>query len=411
MRRELKKFIIVIAALSLVVYGSPRFSTKVHAKKTVIALDAGHGNNDPGAYNTFSGDLYFEEADWAILAVKKAKEMFESKGYKVVLCSSTKRSKEPRTDLGDRVDKAVQEKAVVFVSFHYNATASTTTNYPMVVTDDNASNKSKKLAKIMYHSLIDSYGENFYTHSGESYIRVDSTHGNGGFNIAVTADKSYDFASILIEPAFVTSKKVCEMQKKDKSITDKTAEAVVNAVLKYLGEQGNVSVQSESDTVVEAGAKALTEQQEFMADKYNKHTLSNYDVGEVSMNDLTIEERTMIRGIQNYIYNRSYSITGKIRVALVFSGFIFSIYGLLLFLCFWLDRYNVTKEFQLLKFVSFGRYEIGLDEDKCIGTRYVNLKKAIMILLSSVFISVFILSGKAFEFLDFIFKFIIDIFS
>lgn len=410
MKRKLKKIIIVVASISLAVYGSPHFVTKVYAKKTVIALDAGHGGTDSGALSGLSGDLEFAEADWTIEAVKTAKKTFEEQGYKVVLCSSMVRTG-TRTDLQLRVDKAKNANAVAFVSFHYNAIVDHSTNYPMVITDDNCSKKSTRFAKIMYQSIIDTYGEDFYTSAGTKYIVTDSKHGNGNFNICVTADKSYDFASILIEPAFVSCKKVCEAQKKNSSVTDKTALAVVNGTLEYLGKQGVSSTTSEKDTVAESGADIISERQEYMADAYEKHTLNGYSVDEVKMSDLTVEERTMVRGIQNYIDTRSGTISGKIRVVVVFSGLVLSIYGLLLFLCFWLDRYNVTREFQLLKFVSFGRYEVGLDEDNCIGTRYVNLKKAVLILIESVFVSVFILSGYAFEFLDTVYRLIVDVFS
>lgn len=416
MRRRLKKFIIVVTVISLAVYGSPHFVTEVYAKKTVIALDAGHGggppNGDAGAVSPFGGDLEFAEADWTIKVVKRAQKALEASGYKVVLCSSMIRTG-PKTPISDRLQKAKNSKCAVFVSVHFNAGAGEKTNRSEVYLDDNCSKKSEKLAGYLYDALEEQFKDMFVSDRPLSKSKCvlhdrDSHLGSLG----VTGDKSYNFATCLIECCFISCKKVCERQRDDNDyITNKSADALVNGIAKYLGDKNIKSTSYEKDTVPEAGADIISGRQEYMADAYGKHTLSGYTVDEVKMSDLTVGERTMVRGIQNYIDARSNTISGKIRVAVVFSGLVLSIYGLLLFLCFWLDRYNVTKEFQLLKFVSFGKYEVGLDEDKCLGTKYVNLKKAIIILLESVFVAVFILSGYAFEFLDTIYKLIVDIFS
>ena len=86
-----------------------------HAAPTIrtICLDPGHGGKDPG----FSVTGH-EEKKYTLLLAQEVKQQLVKAGYKVWLT----RSKDEAVELPDRPDQALQRKADLFISLHFNAT-------------------------------------------------------------------------------------------------------------------------------------------------------------------------------------------------------------------------------------------------------------------------------------------------
>lgn len=150
------------------------------------------------------------------------------------------------------------------------------------------------------------------------------------------------------------------------------------------------------------------EKAEYISEKYSKHSLNGYAVDDVEMSGLTAEERVMVGQIQNRLdLEDSFgdTITKNVRIAFMLFGILIVVYALVLFLAFWFDSYNPFFEMSFLRLVSFGKYyaqtEIG--EQGVDGVKALSLKGVLVILAMGTFFSVFILSGKAFMFIDFIF--------
>lgn len=82
-----------------------------------IAIDAGHGGEDPGA---LSPNKKLKEKDVVLEISKMLNYILEYKGYNTILI----RDKDEFVQLGERANKANKEKADIFVSVHTNAAAS-----------------------------------------------------------------------------------------------------------------------------------------------------------------------------------------------------------------------------------------------------------------------------------------------
>ncbi|MFX4262085.1 N-acetylmuramoyl-L-alanine amidase [Pelotomaculum propionicicum] len=79
----------------------------------IIAIDAGHGNPDPGA----TGKLGTKEKDITLDIAKRVAKLLEAKGAKVIMT----RTGESEVGLYQRTSKANSAKANLFVSIHINA--------------------------------------------------------------------------------------------------------------------------------------------------------------------------------------------------------------------------------------------------------------------------------------------------
>ncbi|MEQ1862066.1 MAG: N-acetylmuramoyl-L-alanine amidase [Chthoniobacteraceae bacterium] len=77
-----------------------------------IVLDAGHGGHDKGAWSP-----YGYEKTFSLDVVQRAKKLFESQGYRVVLT----RSSDIFVPLYDRASIANRQKNAVFISVHFNS--------------------------------------------------------------------------------------------------------------------------------------------------------------------------------------------------------------------------------------------------------------------------------------------------
>ena len=99
------------------VAAEPAPARKPHGKRTVIAIDAGHGGEDPGA----RGKHGLEEKDVALSMARKLARLIDAEpGYKAVLI----RDGDYFIPLRGRINKARKAQADLFVSIHCNASPS-----------------------------------------------------------------------------------------------------------------------------------------------------------------------------------------------------------------------------------------------------------------------------------------------
>lgn len=177
-------------------------------------------------------------------------------------------------------------------------------------------------------------------------------------------------------------------------------------ILASVGDNGSEVDQTNQaeDTASMLGSEAA----KYLAEKYSEHTLNEYAVEKVEMDGLSAEERVMVGKIQDRLSSGETIIDGtikKVRTAFMLFGILIVVYSLVLFLAFWFDSYNPFFDISCLKFVSFGRYyaQTDLEEQGVEGMKALSLKGVLIILAMGTFFSVFILSGKAFMLIDFVF--------
>jgi N-acetylmuramoyl-L-alanine amidase len=89
------------------------YTAHLPAPPKVVALDPGHGGNDPGTQNAA---LRLTEKDLTLDVVLRMKKLLESRGYRVVLTRSADR----RVELESRPGLANEAQADLFVSVHFN---------------------------------------------------------------------------------------------------------------------------------------------------------------------------------------------------------------------------------------------------------------------------------------------------
>lgn len=103
----------------------PGFGATLPAPVRTIVLDPGHGGNDPGTENKALG---LREKILTLDVAQRAKKILEAAGFKVLLTRTADEalSANKMLDLALRPDFARREKADLFVSIHFNASAKDT---------------------------------------------------------------------------------------------------------------------------------------------------------------------------------------------------------------------------------------------------------------------------------------------
>ena len=365
------------------------------SKKTYkIALDAGHGGDDSGAVNKKYG---VEEANMTMKVVKKARKLLESQGHEVIYLSSMTRKGEKRP-LEARIQKAKSENVDASVSVHYNYVENTTLNFLMVEVDDNAGEDSKKLAKLALDELDKNVGS-YVTDKSRNIVTHDTSKDGSKKQLILTEPKSCKFPTILTEGGYISCDKVAKDSDKG-DYCDKYALSIANAIQKYFGlpEIGSSSTKN-NVKATPAPQKQQSSNYESMVDKYNKHTLNNNYDEVPTVASMSAMDRVKLSKIQNDISNKKGTWETRIRVYFLLCGFLIIVYSLALFIAYWIDRLGILFEFRLLNFLSLGRYEMENEENMEKDAKYVNMKKAIFLLVRGVLLGMFIISGLAFKFI------------
>lgn len=183
----MKKLILgfVFLALMAIPIGSAKAVTPYEGK--VIALDAGHGGNEIGAYNTKYG---LAEKDVNLDIVYALKSKLETAGAKVVLTregDETIASRKERIEIASSKCLALGKKCDILVSVHHNGSGDSNVDGSMVIYNEK---QDKPLAFALHDSLINALAP-----------IPDLGYENGGYGITVFGH----LVSALTEGYFVTN--------------------------------------------------------------------------------------------------------------------------------------------------------------------------------------------------------------
>lgn len=181
----------------------------------LIALDAGHGGDQPGA----TGVTGVKEKDINLAITLEVDKILREAGLRTVLT----RSDDSTTTLQERTDLANQAQATIFVSIHNNAAgdpASEGTETFYWGTDAQYSVEGKRLAEAIQRNLIASLS---------SVDRGARTH---WLNLHVLAESHMTAA--LAEVGFLTNAEE-EAKLNDPAYQRQAAAAVARGILEYLG--------------------------------------------------------------------------------------------------------------------------------------------------------------------------------
>ena len=112
---KLKKFLIsIILSISIIIACS---SLSLAASDIIVALDPGHGGNDPGA---MGGNLKESDLNWKIAS--RVKEILDKEpGITGILTKSQYETLDSENDRKIRAERAVENNADLLVSFHINS--------------------------------------------------------------------------------------------------------------------------------------------------------------------------------------------------------------------------------------------------------------------------------------------------
>lgn len=191
-------------------------------RSTVIVLDAGHGGRDPGKV----GVNNVLEKDLNLAIVYKLKELFENKGFTVVLTrtddddlSSENSTNHKIEDLTKRVDIIKKNRADLVVSIHQNSFTDTSSCGPQVFYYG-ASEESKTLAIQLQNAL-------------DEALEVSDSRGikcNNGYYIF----KNSPAPIVIVECGFLSNSNEADLLATD-GYQSKLARTIYEGVCRYLG--------------------------------------------------------------------------------------------------------------------------------------------------------------------------------
>ena len=102
------------------------------------------------------------------------------------------------------------------------------------------------------------------------------------------------------------------------------------------------------------------------------------------------------------IKNNSRGTIGFFRTLTAFLGIMITIYSLLLYMCYWLDRSNNIVDVSTLRILTFNQIQISPDDNSTFnpnqqGTKYIIHKDIILIVIIGCTIGVLIMTGKIYS--------------
>lgn len=180
-------------------------------KRTLIVVDAGHGDFDPGSDN----EGYLEK-DINLEIALKLQAALEEAGYAVLMT----RSDDTFLELYERSDFANEANADLFISIHQNDYAQdSSVNGIEVYYNSSKTTEDKKFAQMVQDALIHETGAN------NRGIRVD----NG---LVVTRETT--MPAILVETAFISSEKELPLITSD-DYQNKVVAGMIAGIKNFLG--------------------------------------------------------------------------------------------------------------------------------------------------------------------------------
>lgn len=213
----MKKTFIAVMALGLL--SLPAFANSPLTGMT-IALDAGHGGSEIGAYNA-TWDV--SEKNVNIDTVYALKSKLEASGADVVLTrvgNETLKSRKGRVQIANDKCKAIDgEKCDILVSVHHNGSTDNTHDGTLVIYNEK---QDIPLANALHDSLVAGLGLN-----DEGYL-------SGGYGITVYGR----LVSVLTEGYYISNDWEAEQYLLGNRV-DLEAQAIYDGIVMYFSENSN----------------------------------------------------------------------------------------------------------------------------------------------------------------------------
>lgn len=117
---------------------------------------------------------------------------------------------------------------------------------------------------------------------------------------------------------------------------------------------------------------------------------------------LTVNEQKQIARWSENIKNNSTGVVGLLRTATAFFGILVTIYSLLIYFCYWLDRSNNIVDIRTMKILTFNQLELSPDDtssfnSKNNGIKYVTHRDVILIVIIGCTLGVLIITGQIYN--------------
>lgn len=223
-----KSIVITVSILFLILCISVIANTKKYEPvmtytvvNKIIVIDAGHGGTDTGAVR---GDIIEKEITLGI-SQKLAKKLGEA-GAGVVMIRDTDidmvsngEKYNKRKDLTNRVRKANDSKADLYISIHTNAVPSSRW-YGAQTFYNATSEPSKSLAVSIQEEFTKSLDTTRKALVGDYFVL-----------------KHTEMPAVIVEVGFISNQKEGNLLK-DEKYQAKVAEAIYNGILKHMGDKG-----------------------------------------------------------------------------------------------------------------------------------------------------------------------------
>jgi len=213
----------VVLFYSLFALKPPVLSASVPVNKRVIAIDAGHGEWDPGkqSRNVSEKDINLEISE-------KLQSLFELNGAIVFSTRSddTALAGRKREDLSSRARIANSAGADIYISIHQNSFESASVSGAQVFYHE-SSEKSKALAELIQNRLNSFVG----THKGQTMKRTAKS----GETYYVL--KKTEMPAVIVECGFMSNRRDLELLQ-DEEFQEKIAWAIYLGVSDYFMKTG-----------------------------------------------------------------------------------------------------------------------------------------------------------------------------
>lgn len=180
-----------------------------------ICLDAGHGGFDPGACNNA---LKLRECDITLRTVLKLGQLLAKQGHTVIYTrfNDNGLGNNTSTSLANRVSIANKNNVDIFISIHCNSAANTQARGTETYFYQTSKN-GERLARLVQNELVKATGFQDRGLKTANYYVIKYTR----------------MPAILVEIGFISNNDEAK-QLADPSVQDKIAQAIAEAVNKYM---------------------------------------------------------------------------------------------------------------------------------------------------------------------------------
>lgn len=204
----------------------------IYNGKGTVFIDPGHGFSDSGTEAPEEFGFKLTESEVVLKIAKRVVEILEANDYKVMMSRTEnydekQEEKLYKVSLTDRVKKAVESEADVFISLHVNAyeESSAINGYDLFYCekDEKYNEEIEKLAK--------GISDNFISKTGIEKIKIDKETRINSYYVT----RKPTMPSILFEMGYATNKEDAK-RLLDKDFLENLAMSIAEGIMGYLTE-------------------------------------------------------------------------------------------------------------------------------------------------------------------------------